>query len=107
MNRKTVDAFQKQLIYAGGKAFVVLQFNQLPGRSERSSLEKAGIRLLSYIPEHAYVAEITQELSMDALKKNGVIDLVSIDSSLKLSPSVLETIRRNPERKVVLDFLKQ
>lgn len=106
MNRKTVDAFQKQLIYAGGKAFVVLQFNQLPGRPERSSLEEAGIRLLSYIPEHAYVAEITQQLSMDALKKNGVIDLISIDSSLKLSPSVLETIRRNPERKVILEFFE-
>ncbi len=107
MNRKTVDIFQKQLNYtAGGKAFVVLQFNQLPGGPERSNLEKTGIRLLSYIPEYAYVAEITQQLSTDVLIKNGVIDLVPIDSSLKLSPAVLETIRRNPERKVVLEFFE-
>ncbi|MFT3677795.1 MAG: S8/S53 family peptidase [Chitinophagaceae bacterium] len=106
MNRKSVDAFQKQLNNAGGKTFIVLQFNQLPGRLERSTLEKAGIRLLSYIPEYAYVAEITQELSTDMLEKNGVIALISIDSSLKLGPTVLETIRRNPERKVVLEFFE-
>ena len=55
-----------------GKRHILLQLSSIPGRTKKDNLRKQGIHLLSYIPEHAWIASISTTQSAASLKASGV-----------------------------------
>ena len=53
--------------------YLVLQFNELPGESERAALSDLGISLVGYLPHYAFLAKIPADIDFSLLKVRRVI----------------------------------
>lgn len=69
ITQKVLDSFSKAVPRFADKTFAVLQFQNLPTSEEREQLAAAGIELLDYLPENAYVVSISKLPSATTLQK--------------------------------------
>lgn len=53
-----LSLFNQQATRSQGKTFAILQFEQIPGTTEKQLLQQQGIVLLDYIPANAYTVTI-------------------------------------------------
>jgi hypothetical protein len=87
--------------------FVVIQFDQLPGNSERSALAALGIRLYEYIPVGAFLAELPDSFSMADLKRNKVSGLFILPQRLKISPKLIgnaDLYSHDPDKVIAVTY---
>lgn len=91
---------------------VILQLKQIPNSTERENLEKKGIRLLSYIPNKAWVASVPADkptVTAEIDNVRGVSELLADD---KLSQSVKDgefgewSINPDGSVKIIVQFQK-
>ena len=82
--------------------YIILQFDHIPSLEERKNLEHKGIKLLSYIPERAWIAHVDSVYKLNQIK--GVTFYDEIKSSDKISPNVLKQLERGQKIKVSIIF---
>ncbi|HEV7329929.1 MAG TPA: S8 family serine peptidase [Flavisolibacter sp.] len=63
-----VDSFARTAQRFSGSAFAVIQFNDLPTQAEKEKLQAAGITLLDYLPQNAFVVAIRNNPSAQLLR---------------------------------------
>lgn len=71
-----------------GRYYRILQFNILPDQQQKSALETAGIRFISYLPANAWVVSVPATLDLQILKAYPVRSLLGIDDRYKLNARV-------------------
>lgn len=72
----------------GEKSFVIIQFEILPGESEKLQLRQAGIELLDYVPNNAYSAIVVGSLNISVLKKARSRAIFELSAEQKLEPQL-------------------
>jgi hypothetical protein len=72
------------------KYYVLLQFDQLPDQQRRKELSAMGVRLFDYIPDHSFLAELHDSLSIDQLKKYSVSGVFPMPSKFKTEKKLLQ-----------------
>ncbi|MEJ2737062.1 MAG: S8 family serine peptidase [Anaerolineae bacterium] len=55
---------QEQAAAGAGRRHILLQFDDVPSDAQRAALENAGVRLLAYLPNHAWFASLPGGLSL-------------------------------------------
>ncbi|GAB4094141.1 S8 family serine peptidase [Flaviaesturariibacter terrae] len=81
-----VDSLNRSLPKVAGRAYLVLQFYQIPTAEQRKYLSGAGIELLQYVPYGAYTASVRMPLSRSVLASGGVRGLWALSPLQKLDP---------------------
>lgn len=76
----------------GGKSLVVIQFEKLPGASEKQQLKQAGIELLEYVPHNAYTAVVTGFLNASVLKQVRSRAIFSMSAEQKMEPLLVRDV---------------
>ena len=64
-----IDSFNKIASRYHSKAYLVLQFESIPGFETKKLLAGAGITLLDYLPVNSYTASISYDLDLNTLKQ--------------------------------------
>ncbi len=81
-----VPPIQQSSAYSGRFHFI-LQFNTPPGPAEQAVLEQRGAKVISYVPENAWICTIPYDFDWSDLELSRV---APIDPSNKLSQLILE-----------------
>lgn len=68
----------------GGKIFCIIQFNEPIDHNRKEALLNEGIELFHYIPENAYTAVITRNVSTGFLSKQHIISISELQPGDKL-----------------------
>ena len=63
---------QDAAVLENGRAFVLLQFREMPGRVEKEALAARGVELLGYVPNATWMAKVDAGLSAGELQGLGV-----------------------------------
>lgn len=77
-----------RLSTAGGKSFVIIQFDEIPSADERRQLKAEGIELLEYIPNYAYTATIAGGSNPGALTRTKGRAIVELGPEQKMQPGL-------------------
>ena len=75
---------------AGVRGHVLLQLNDYLRKGQRDALAAAGVNLLSYLPDRAYLATLGDEVDIAALKTLGVRHISPFLPAYKLHPRVTD-----------------
>lgn len=68
--------------------YALIQFFEIPDESLQKEMERAGIFLLSYLPEHCYVAKIALSISEGAFNQYKVRAVMPMQTDWKLSANL-------------------
>lgn len=68
---------------------VLVQFDRLPDRAERTRLAAAGLTLLGFVPDQAYFASLARDADLERVTAAGVRWLGRLYPEDKLSPTLL------------------
>ncbi len=94
LSRSAAEAFSEQsrkLAKAGqSRLHALIQLNQIPTREERQRLERRGIRLLTYIPDRAWLASIPAARTNEVSADQNVRWLGNLQAADKLSAGIRE-----------------
>lgn len=83
-------AFSMQANTSVPRAHVLVQFKQLPGKKERNDLEGFGLKLLSYVPNNAWLASIDKNSVGQIATLHNVRWIGMLEPEDKISPSILK-----------------
>lgn len=72
VSKSFCDQFNATATRYKSKAYVLLQFHQVPSSAVRATLQQQGIQLHDYVPNYSYTATITGNLNESVLNKAGV-----------------------------------
>lgn len=75
----------------GGSYFRLIQFNDIPDAATQVALKVAGIELVSYIPNHAYMAVIQRYASLEPLRAAGARSVIRMQTDWKISSQLKGT----------------
>ena len=87
-----------------GQVYRLIQFYSIPTKIEKERIAKAGIELISYIPNKAYFAKFPSEISNASLALLNIRSLLIVEDKFKLSP--LLTSGRLPGWAISADAIK-
>jgi hypothetical protein len=88
INPERIEQFNRSAARSNGKAFFLLQFDQLPGPAERTELKIAGIELLDYVPANAYTATSVGNIDIAVLNRVKARSLVELTARQKMQPEL-------------------
>ncbi len=71
-----------------GQVHVIVQLEGIPTAAWQAALREAGVRLLSYIPEHAWLASMPADKALAISRTTGVRAVCEIRAEDKLAPSI-------------------
>ena len=74
----------------GKRVHVFIQFHELPNAKMKKDLEGAGVKLLSYIPNNAWLASIPKDLEVSTQVLNSVRWVGKIQPEDKISPKIVK-----------------
>ena len=85
-DERTLSEKSRKLLQEGkGRIHALIQLHEIPTRVERRRLERTGIRLLSYIPDRAWLASIPASRAAEVAAEEGVRWLGALGRNDKLS----------------------
>ncbi|MFC5272033.1 S8 family serine peptidase [Adhaeribacter terreus] len=73
-----------------GKSYVVLQFETLPDQAQKVQLNAAGITLLDYLPNLAYIASVPQHFNPAQFRNFNVRSVFMLSAAQKTVPALLK-----------------
>ncbi len=82
--------FSSQRRSADSRIHVLIQFKQIPDKNERAELRRLGIKLLSYIPNNAWLASVDQNKMSQAVFISNIRWVGTLKPEDKISPSILK-----------------
>jgi hypothetical protein len=71
-----------------GHYFRLIQFYNVPSSEEKVALNEAGIRLLDYLPNRAYLAAISTAVNWGGVDKQNLRSILLLDERIKLHPNL-------------------
>lgn len=71
------------------KVLSIIQFERIPNSDLVEKLKNAGIRLLDYIPDNAYIATYSGVLNTKVLEEVGARSIIEVRPNWKLDPKLL------------------
>lgn len=74
------------------RCYKIIQFNEVPGETERKIMEANGIRLLSYLPENAFVASFPMDIDPIKFSQINARSIVPLDIKYKIEPSLYDKV---------------
>jgi hypothetical protein len=74
-----------------GKAYRLMQFNELPNAKTRQKLAREGVSLLDYLPERAYIAVFKEQAQYDFLRKYNIRAISKLKTEWKINKALLPT----------------
>lgn len=83
-----VNNLNQKMARFRNRSFVLIQFESLPGETEKKLMKGAGIELLDYIPNNAYTATITGTLSAALLSRLNARAVINPEPVQKMQPSL-------------------
>ena len=72
----------------GNAYFVLIQFDNLPGKEVREKLLQSGIHLQHYLPGNAYLAQISSGFDFKGAAQWGITSINVVPAAYKISPEV-------------------
>lgn len=75
----------------GGKVYTIVQFDKLPDEKQKERLDKAGIKLLVYIPDNAWWASISERTVLGSLASLNIRGIYEPQTADKLSSPLYNT----------------
>lgn len=84
----SVRGINQKVLSKHRRSLVVIQFDNLPSEEEKHRLKEEGIQLLDYIPDKAYSAMITRQLSVASLQKFKTRAVLELKATQKMSPDL-------------------
>lgn len=72
----------------GQKSLLIIQFEKLPDAFQRDELRQAGIELLDYIPDNAYIATVKSEVDYALLTKFRARSILSLTPEQKMQAAL-------------------
>jgi hypothetical protein len=87
--------------------YALIQFTKLPGVAERQALAQEGVLLYNYIPDNTYLAEISDRLSPDQLKKNTIGGVFTLEATTKIAPALKKQLgetMHDPDKLIAVSF---
>lgn len=85
------ETLRTQLPATPGRVHVLVQLEGVPTVERRAAFFEAGVKLLSYIPNHAWFASIPADQAAEVAQLAGVRAICEILPQDKLAPSIRET----------------
>ena len=71
-----------------GRAYRLVQFDEIPSTEVRSQLEDWGVDLVSYFPKKAYLASVPVNINKEDLLRAGVRAVERMSSAMKMSRNI-------------------
>lgn len=87
-----INELNRKVPQAGGRSFLIIQFETIPAEAQRNQLKQAGIELLDYVPNNAYTATVTGSLNTTLLLQVKARAIVALTPEQKMSPSLASGI---------------
>ncbi len=84
---KTAPVFEQSLF--SNKHYVVIQFKALPTQIQKDNLKAAGIELIDYIPNNAYTAVVSADVTMADFKSPLFRAVFQFKSADKTVPAIM------------------
>lgn len=84
----SVRGINQKVLSKHKRSLVVIQFDSLPSEEEKNRLKGEGVQLLDYIPDKAYSAMITRQLSIASLQKFKTRAILELKATQKMSPDL-------------------
>jgi len=82
----------RKLVPFKNKAFVIIQFDEIPSVLQKESLKKEGIELLDYVPNMAYTATVSGPLNDAVLRRSGARSILNPGPEQKLQNTLARGI---------------
>ncbi len=96
-----IAEMNREAFRPGEKTFIIIQFESLPGATEKTALRHAGIDLLDYIPNNAYAATVAGSLSSTLLLRIKARAVIKLSPEQKLQPLLAASVSRASEMDAV------
>src|SRR5882724_9604407 len=74
------------------KYFILIQFDKLPGITERNELSSRGIALFDYLPDNAFLVELRDSSVLQELRSYHARGIYSLPGEFKISKRLLQHI---------------
>ncbi|HNP49508.1 MAG TPA: hypothetical protein PKL85_11760, partial [Bacteroidia bacterium] len=73
-----------------GRFYRIVQFNSVPDKSAKESMQAGGIRFLSYIPNNSYIISFPSNYDLHNLMSHNVRTMMKISPDMKLARALAE-----------------
>lgn len=83
-----LQTFNSLVARTGGKTFAIIQFETIPTENEKQQLLQSGIELLEYVPNTAYTASVSGQLTSEFLSQMKVRAVVELSAQQKMQPEL-------------------
>lgn len=70
--------------------YVVIQFQQLPTENQKKEMANAGIRLLDYLPNQAFIAAVHQQSDLNRMTAFNIRSIFQLSVNQKTIPSFIQ-----------------
>lgn len=88
ISAEKIAAFNKRQLRVRGRQLLIIQFEEMPSLSRRQELAQAGITLLEYVPDNAYMAIVNGDVKWDVLSRNKGRSVVELSAEQKMQPQL-------------------
>jgi hypothetical protein len=92
ITKENIGRFNQSAARTNGKAYAIIQFNNLPGEVAIRQLKDAGIELLNYIPYNTYSATVTGNLDDVSLKQLDIRSVYVPQPEQKVLPQLVDGV---------------
>lgn len=88
ISAEKIRAINGRQLRVRGRQLVVIQFEELPGAAQRQELQQAGITLLEYVPDNAYMAIVNGDIKAEPLQRHKARAIVELQAEQKMQPQL-------------------
>ena len=81
-------AFSSSTKSFNGKYMAIVQFKNNPTNGEKKQLQQAGITLVGYIPDRAFIVSISNTITKQLLQSAGIRSIITIPNDVKFAASL-------------------
>lgn len=89
---ENVSSFNLQSVKSGeifaNRIYRFIQFDHALSKSEITDLKNKGIHLLSYVPQHTYVASISMQTNFTAMSQAGIRSIWKVEDAYRVADAV-------------------
>ena len=92
INAQQIESFNRTSSRINGYTYAAVQFEKIPGITERQQLRIAGIELLEYISGKTYTVAISTNVDVNLLQRTNAISLFRLQPKQKMHPNLAKGI---------------
>lgn len=88
ISAEKIATINKRQLRVRGRQLLIIQFEEMPSLSSRQELVQAGITLLEYVPDNAYMAIVSGDIKWDVLQRHKGRSVVELNAEQKMQPQL-------------------